>query len=260
MIDYFLENFKILFLIMVRVTTLFMFIPVLNSREIPFLLKSGLSLFIAIIALPFVRDTGFTLNDTTAISYFLAVLNEFLIGVTIGIIVYMFITVFILSGEYYSMQIGFGIIHTFDPMSQTSIPILGQFQSIIGYLVFILLRAHYYLIIAIIASYKYFPYYTFKKYNFAVQSIVKYFVDVFYIALIFAIPIIGVLLVATIIIGLLAKVAPQINLLVIGFPINIFLGIITLIFLEPILFTLSQEIIKMILTEIHNFMYNIRIY
>lgn len=258
MVEYFLNNFKILFLITVRVTTLFMFIPVLNSREIPKVLKVGIGVFVALIALPFVVKTGYKFDDNSAGLYFLAILNEFLVGATIGFLVYLFISLFILSGEYYSMQIGFGIVNTFDPLSQTTMPILGQFQSMIAFFVFILLRAHYYLIIAIISSYKYFPYYTLKKHAYVTESMIKYFSDVFYIALILAIPIIGVLLIVSLITGLLSKVAPQINLLVIGFPINIIIGIGTLILLEPLLYTITEEIVKLILTEVHNFMYNIK--
>lgn len=254
MLEYFLFNFQALFLIIVRVTSMLMFIPVFRGMEVPMTVKTGFSTFIALITLPYVVESGWTFDSSTTFSYFASIFNEIIIGATIGFIVYMLFTVFILSGQYYSMQIGFGIVNTFDPLSQTSIPIIGQFQNIIAMFIFIMLRAHSYLVIAVISSYKRFPQYSMNAFLFSVENMVNYFAQAFYIALVLAIPIMGALLILSLILGLLGKVAPQMNLMVLGFPLKIIVGLGTLTILEPILYTISENIIQRILTEVHNFL------
>ena len=83
--------------------------------------------------------------------------QEVLIGLYIGFLVSMMFAAFQLAGQYFAVQIGFGINEVFDPLAQVSIPLIGQLKNLMGLLVFLAINGHHFLIQAVYRSYELAP-------------------------------------------------------------------------------------------------------
>ncbi|MBP7651787.1 flagellar biosynthetic protein FliR, partial [Candidatus Dependentiae bacterium] len=192
--------------------------------------------------------------DINATAYLVNVVNQIIIGVIIGLTAQIFYLIFQVSGQFYTIQIGFGMINTLDPLSQTEIAILGTFQGIIGMIIFLLISGHHFIIYAIVKSFSYFPLYSLKLSGFTVEILTIAVTKMFYLGFMFAIPLIGIIFIMTMLLGLLAKIAPQMNLLMLGFPLNILVGLTVLLMLQALLLESSKEIFVYMMDYINQFL------
>jgi len=254
LIEFFVYNFKIFFLIFIRITSLFFTAPFFSSEDLPILIRAGLAFFVAIIIFPVVNGSISLTPDINATAYLVNVVNQIIIGVIIGLTAQIFYLIFQVSGQFYTIQIGFGMNNTLDPLSQTEIAILGTFQGIIGMIIFLLISGHHFIIYAIVKSFSYFPLYSLKLSGFTVEILTIAVTKMFYLGFMFAIPLIGIIFIMTMLLGLLAKIAPQMNLLMLGFPLNILVGLTVLLMLQALLLESSKEIFVYMMDYINQFL------
>lgn len=169
--------------------------------------------------------------------YFLSIIREILVGIFLGFIAYLFFTVVQIAGSFVDIQIGFGIANVFDPLTGASSPILGNLKYMIAMLLFLSLNGHHLLLKAIMESYEWIPLsnelFT-KIYNGQItEFVIKSFSTVFALSFQMAAPLIAALFLTDVGLGLLARVAPQFNILVIGAPLKMLIGFLLLILLFP---------------------------
>ncbi len=252
--DFFLYNFKIFFLIFVRITSLFFTAPFFSSEDLPLQIRTGIAFFTAIIIFPVVNGSLDLTPDVNSIAYVINIINQIIIGIIIGLTAQIFYLIFQVSGQFYTIQIGFGMINTMDPLSQTEIAILGTFQGIIGMIVFLYISGHHFLIYAITKSFAYFPLFSFNLSGFTIEMLTVAVTKMFYLGFMFAIPLIGIIFIMTMILGLLAKIAPQMNLLMLSFPLNILVGLATLLIIQALLLESSKEIFYYMMDYINQFL------
>ncbi|WP_312029505.1 flagellar biosynthetic protein FliR [Paenibacillus sedimenti] len=216
--------FKVLpsfLLIFCRITSFFVVVPVLSSRNVPTMFKIGLSIFISLIAF-----TTLSINEPVLIDgqYVLLILREMLVGIVLGFLAYIFFTVVQTAGAIMDMQIGFSMANVIDPLTGVSTPMLGNLKYMVAVLLFLTFDGHHYFIRAIIDSYQWIPLnnqlfdriYNGQISDFLFQSFSK----MFYLSFQLAAPVVAALFLADLGLGLLTRVAPQFNIFVIGAPLK----------------------------------------
>jgi flagellar biosynthetic protein FliR len=218
--------------------------PLFSSATIPQIAKIGLSMFIAAIVLPGVLESGYTIPDN-ALQYLLLVLGEVLVGILIGFFLVLIFSAFQLSGQFFSIQMGFGASQVFDPLAQIQIPLMGQFLNIIAMYVFISVNGFTkFVLVGVSRSFE-----ILKAVDLVTgrQVVVRFFIsslgNLFETALTIAFPILGTLFLISVSMGLLAKAAPQMNLLMMGFPIAIGTAFLVLFLILPLLMNVFGQII-----------------
>jgi flagellar biosynthetic protein FliR len=229
-------NFRVFLLIFARVVALMETAPLISSRAIPQTARLGFSLFVAVAVLPWVAGRGYAIPDRAGM-YFLLVLGEAAIGLILGFFLNLVFVVFQVGGQFFSLQMGFGASEVYDPLAQIEVPLMGQFLNLVGMLTFLVISgAQKLLLVGVYRSFQalravdlvmgrqvLFPY--------LVRSLGQLFMQ----ALTISFPILGTLVLVYVTMGLLAKAAPQMNLLLMGFPIAIGAAFIVLILLMPLL-------------------------
>ncbi|KRF31913.1 flagellar biosynthetic protein FliR [Paenibacillus sp. Soil787] len=240
---YFFQAIPIFLLIFCRITSFFVVVPILSSRNVPMMFKIGLSVFISFIIFatmglgkPFPMDG----------EYLLLIIREMLVGVLLGFLAYIFFTVVQIAGSFMDMQIGFSMASVIDPLTGASTPMLGNLKYMIAVLLFLSFDGHHFLIRAIIDSYRWIPLdnqlfariYDGQISNFLFQSLSK----MFYLSFQLAAPIIAALFLTDLGLGLLTRVAPQFNIFVIGAPLKMILGFFLLVILFPELISQFQHL------------------
>jgi flagellar biosynthetic protein FliR len=131
----------------------------------------------------------------------------------------------------FSLQMGFGASQVFDPLSQIQIPLMGQFLNIVAMLIFVNTSGFQKLFL--VGVYRSFE--RFRAVDLVLiredvtRQIMLRLSGLFQDALVIAFPILGTLVLVYVTMGLLAKAAPQMNLLVLGFPISIGITFVVLL-------------------------------
>ncbi|HMB19600.1 MAG TPA: flagellar biosynthetic protein FliR [Spirochaetota bacterium] len=254
--QYFVLQFQIFFLIMVRMAAMFIVAPFFSSGVIPLRMKGIVAFLLTLVMFPIVSSMGY--EPTTNMGLFaVMVTQEIIIGLFIGFLVAVIFSAFQLAGQFFSVQIGFGINEVIDPLAQVSIPLIGQFKNLIALLLFLAMNGHHVLIQAIYRSYELAPAFSLK--GTSSEGFLKFlmyaFSGMFVIALKIALPVVAIIFLITISLGILAKAAPQMNIMMLGFPFKIAVAFGMLIMVTPLVVRIMnvsiERTFKFISTVVH---------
>lgn len=257
---YFFNNFEIFLLIFTRMFAMFAVSPFFSSPLISVSLRSMLAFLVAILVFPLVSHAAPAVPDN--IWMFLAVVaSEFLIGMIIGFIASIFFTVFQMAGEYFSLLMGLSISEVIDPITQTEIPIVGQLQTLIAMLVFFSIYGDHQLVAAVVKSYSVLPLLDLTNLQ-LVKSLTDGFLvtisQMFVLSLKLALPLMGTLIILVISLALLSKAAPQMNIFMVGFPVQLGVGFVSLIVLAPLLGSAMARVFEIMNNQILMVIYALR--
>jgi len=254
-VNFLIYNFQFFLVAFTRTIGMLSILPLFSGINIPNRVRVVLAFFLSYIIFPIISQMGYELPKSLGDFFFLLV-GELIIGLLIGFFVFLIVSAFQLAAQIFSTSFGLGFIEVVDPLSETSIPTYGTLLLIFATMVFISVNGPFLSFQAIIESYKkiWLSNIRIETIEAAAKFIVSGFNAMFLIALQISIPIIGVIFIVDIVIGIIAKTAPQMNVLNLGFDVKIVLGLIlVIIFIGPIL-TLMQDVIKEAFYKIWHFL------
>jgi flagellar biosynthetic protein FliR len=225
-----------------RVLALFSALPVFAQRGVPARVRVALAFLIAVCAqatLPAMPLIA--LDSAPAI---LAIIQQVLIGVSLGFAVRIVFAAVEFAGELIGLQMGLNFSGFFNPMTGGEATAVSRFFSIAVSWLFIVTGGHLLLIGAVIQSFQVFPVgpepFAFLR---AVQPQV-WGAEVFRLGLWIALPMIAMLLFVNLVLGIISRVAQQMNIFSIGFPITVSVGLIGVLLTLPMMqmpFTMALE-------------------
>jgi len=218
------DTFLFFVLILMRVSGLFVSMPIIGSLNVPMMVKTGLSGLIAMLLVavmpPLSQGIPHSLGPFLVIGAY-----ELLIGIGMGFIVSLMFSAIQIAGELMDLQSGFGMMNIFNPAMETQFPIFGFYLFILWSMFFLWVNGHLVVLQVLGDSYKSLPIGILGSMdkNFG-WEIAKLGQIVFVFGVRLAGPIIVTMILAYAVMGILGRAIPQIHLLVIGFPITIGLG------------------------------------
>ncbi|NTW15965.1 MAG: flagellar biosynthetic protein FliR, partial [Syntrophaceae bacterium] len=133
-----------------------------------------------------------------------------------------------LAGQLIGFQMGFSIVNVIDPVNNEQVSIIAQFQYLIAMLVFLIMNGHHIFLYAIAESFRIIPPLGFHFSGELMQSVVVFVKNMLEVAIKTGAPIIAVLLFTSVGMGLIARTVPQINIFIVGFPLQIAIGLVSL--------------------------------
>lgn len=220
------SNLLLIFsLVFLRITGIIFTAPLFGSGLIDSRLKVFLSIIISLAIFNTIGNSSLNLVETNTLLLILIMLKELMIGVATGLLgQFLFIGVQF-GGQLMGFQMGFGIVNVVDPQTDTQMSIIAQFLNIVMILIFLSIGGHRILIEAIAKCFDIVPLGTFIFPAESFLFIVKIFSDVFFIAFKITAPVFVTLFVTSIVMGIIARLVPQINVLIVGFPLKIAAGL-----------------------------------
>lgn len=221
---YEVEVFKVFLLVMARVGGLVMSAPVLGSRNFQVTAKIGLIGLTALLVTPSIVALKQPV-PSEPLELALMGASELLIGMMMGFVMTLVFASIQVGGQIMDMQTGFGMMNVFNPALETQFPIFGFFLFITAVLVLLATGGHYLMLRALIASFEKIPLGGFTLREGLLRQVSLWGGAMFYDGLMIAAPVAAAMLVAYIVMGLLGRVVPQIQLFAVGFPITIALGL-----------------------------------
>ncbi|MDA8441521.1 MAG: flagellar biosynthetic protein FliR [Peptococcaceae bacterium] len=205
-----------------------MLAPVFGAKTVPTYIKIGLAMAFTVVVFPIVSH-GYT-PPSNLIEYGMALVQETMVGLSIGFISQKILYVLQGAGQIIDLQMGLAIGSLLDPINGVASPLSGNFYTVVATLLLLATNAHYYLIAAMVRSYSFIPLQGSIQINhslvdFAMQFVTGTFVESIQIAL----PIWGVLVITEIFLGFVSKALPQMNIFALSFPLKIILGFLLMI-------------------------------
>lgn len=207
-----------------RVLAVFASAPIFSSRSVPTRTKVGLAFVIALCLQPALPDQPIvSLNGPQVLG---AVLQQIIIGVSIGLAVRIVFGAVEMAGEIVGLQMGLNFAGFFDPTTNSQASTVGRFFGNIAMLLFVILNGHLLLIQAVVASFQTFP--VGEGAMDAVRTLRLHELGaiIFQYGLWIALPMIGMLLFVNVVMGIISRIAPQMNVFAIGFPLTLSVGLI----------------------------------
>jgi flagellar biosynthesis protein FliR len=225
-----------------RVLALFGSMPVMGQRMVPMRARVGLGFLVAFCAQATLPAMPVIALDTPLA--FLTVVQQLIIGVSLGFAVRIVFAAIEFAGEIVGLQMGLNFAGFFDPATGGQTTAMSRFFGVSVSWLFIVINGHLLLIAAVVQSFDAFPVsaepFAFLR---AVQPQV-WGAEVFRLGLWIALPMIGILLFTNLVLGVISRVAQQMNIFSIGFPITVAVGLIGALMTLPLMqmpFTMALE-------------------
>jgi flagellar biosynthetic protein FliR len=201
--------------------------PAASEAAVPRLVKIVLTLALAFLMAPLVQVPA-ELSIFSAAGMLSAVL-ELLIGVSIGMVVYLAFEALVFAGQSISLTMGLGFATLVDPQRGAQTPVLGQMFMIFGILTYLAINGHLLLLGALAESFHTLPIGAAHVDKNFLLSVVLWGARVFDTGLLIALPAVIALVIVNLALGVVTRAAPQLNLFGIGFTITLLSGFLVLI-------------------------------
>lgn len=240
-----IEYLESIILVFVRVTSIVVVAPFFSASEIPRRIKGIIAFFFTLIVMNTIDYTAVQYENI--FSYASLVLKESITGILIGLGSRLCLYILNFSGHMVDMEIGFSMVQEMDPTTNVNSTVTANFYTYVFMLFFLVSDMHYFIIDALFDSYKLIPVggavFRMDLYSIMLDYIVSFFIIGFRIIL----PIFCCILVINIVLGILAKIAPQMNMFVIGMQLKVFIGL----FLVFITLQLFAGVADFLFEEMH---------
>ena len=226
----------------VRILAMLSAAPAFGMRGVPAMVRVGLAVLVAVAvapALPAMPPVAFG----TAAAWML-LLQQLLVGGAIGLAMTLILSAVQLAGGVVGLQMGMGFATLFDPVQGVQVTSLASFLNLIAMLLYLALDGHLLLLAALVRSFTLLP--VAANPGLSAQSWQTLALSggaIFSLGLALAAPAVGVLLIANLGLGVLTKLAPQLNLFAVGFPLFFLLGFLALYLTMPVMQTATQHLV-----------------
>lgn len=218
-----LADFEILILILIRVSCFVSVAPFYGQKGAPARLKVGLSVFVSLLLYGFIDKTA--IEYTGLIGYAMIILKEGITGLLIGLGASICNSIILFAGHIISMDIGLAMATEFNPEMNTQSTLVGNLYNYFILLLLIVTNMHHVILRAITDSFIVVPI-NGQVFNWdhLLASMTQYVTDLFVIGFRIFLPVFACIMILNCILGILAKVAPQMNMFAVGMQMKIMVG------------------------------------
>jgi flagellar biosynthetic protein FliR len=207
-----------------RVLGLLTTMPVLSQRLVPMRVRIGLAFLVVLCAQASLPETPpIPLDNATSL---LVLMQQLLIGASMGFAVRIVFSAVELAGEIVGLQMGLNFAGFFDPATGSQTTALSRFHGTIISWLFIIINGHLLLVAAVVQSFHAFPVGPDPMALLRTLQAQTWGAEIFRIGFWLALPLIGMLVFTNLVLGVIARVAQQLSIFSIGFPITLTVGIL----------------------------------
>lgn len=214
-----------------RVSGLILIAPMFSSRTVPVMVRASLVVLLTILLHPVAMATlTHPVGLTPA-----ALLGEAVVGLSLGLAAALLIGAAEAMGDLLSVQIGISGAASLDPLTQMSVPVLGQFANLFATTLLLSLDGHVVMLRGLARTLELAPVAAPLQLTPGLGEMVALGSTLFTLALSFAGPVIAAILLANVALAVLGRAAPSLNVLGVAFPVQIGLGLLVFSFSIPLI-------------------------
>ena len=211
-------------MVLTRISAFFLVAPVFSWKSLPLRIKVALTILISIF---FATITPSSINayQVTPLRALLILGNESIYGFALGLIAMLLFSAVKACGRIIERQMGMAMAQILDPLTGDQGQPIGMLLVMVFIILFLTANGHHLFLLIISKSYEAFPAGTIPSITILLTGIAKASSTMLVAALRLSAPILAAFLLLMVILAVLARVAPETNILFISFPIRIGLGL-----------------------------------
>ncbi len=223
-----------------RVAAVFAGIPIFSGNQVPPQLRFGIAFLFALMTYPLVRDY-LPAGSLAPWALALVIGGDIVLGLLVGFLAQLVFMAAEFAGSVIGYQMGFAAANVFDPVNQQQVALIARFQSIFAIMLFLALDVHHLFLEALMASFEMLPPGSLDLRGGAIPMMVEVANHSLILSVRLVAPILVLLILSTLILGVMSRVFPQLNVFMLSFPINIGLSFIVMGLTLGIMATLLQN-------------------
>ena len=215
-------------LVLVRVSCFVFIAPFFSMSNTPRNVRIGVSLCLAVLLYQVVprRDISYD----TLLGYSIIVMKEAVTGFMIGFAANLCSTVVTFAGQIADMEMGLSMASMLDPATKQNSTITGVYYNYMVLLMLMVSGMHKYLFQALAETYLLIPVNGIViEGDSLIAAIIGFMSDYIIIGFRICLPIFAVMIILNAVLGVLAKVSPQLNMFAVGIQMKVLVGISILI-------------------------------
>lgn len=219
-----LANFEYFLLVLVRIATFVFSAPFFSLPNVPRMTKAGFSAIVAAMVTVFLAPTEAG-TYASVIGYAVLVVKEAITGLLIGYCANICNNIILFAGNIVDMDIGLSMATEFDPAMGTQVTLTGQLYFYLINMMLIVTGMYQYVLRAVIDSFQVIPLGGAVIHTDALlQTMISYMGNLFGIAFRIILPVFACTMILNCVLGVIAKVAPQMNMFSVGVQLKILIG------------------------------------
>jgi len=185
------------------------------------------------------------LGYTTFFGYTIILIKELFVGATIGFLANISLSIIGMAGQFIDREMGFSMVSNFDQTFNTDTTITAQFFSMLVMVIMLCSNMHYLVLQALSDSFDLIPIGGVTVHSDVLfEVMISYITNYFIVSLRISFPILIVIMLVNMVLGILAKTAPQMNMFVIGVQLKIFAGFVVLLIIIQFLPSITEFVYK----------------
>jgi flagellar biosynthetic protein FliR len=232
-------------MVLTRISAFFLLVPVFGWKLLPVVIKVAVAMLLAIF---FSSKTASAVSGSLGnpeqfsfMEVILLVANEATYGLALGLVVVLIFTVVKFSGQIAENQMGFSMVELFDPFTNEETQPIGSLLEMIFIILFLSANGHHLFLLIMSRSFEVFPAGSIPTISILAGGVMKAGSTMFIAALRLAAPMLTVFLLFMIVLAILARIVPEMNIFFISFPLRVGLGLLMTTVFLPFIYSFIGE-------------------
>lgn len=232
------EHLEFYLLILIRISSFVMAAPFFSYNAIPIRVKAAVSILLSIVAIQVTPVVE--LEYTGIIGYSALILQEAAVGLILGFMCNICLYIIAFAGQVMDMEMGLSMASMFDPLSRIQVSVTGNMYTYLVMLIMAVTNMHYYVLRAILDTFRYFNIGRAVFSGNVVETAIDFMGNYFLIGFRIVLPVFACMLVINVVLGVLSRAAPQMNMFVVGMQVKVLVGILILLIIIPTVPTITN--------------------
>ena len=218
LLDLYAQQFYVFVLVLTRVSGLVLVAPIFGSRNVPMHVRGFLAVGLSLIVTPL--QTPAAVDPSNLIDLLLLIGREALLGLALGLAVLILFTGLQLTGQVIGQISGMSLADVFDPSYEADVSIFSQLLDVIAIAAFLAIGGHRQVLEALLDTFQARPPGVGEFPLGVAATLAELLGESFAIGVRAAAPVMVALLMSVLILGLISRTLPQLNVIAIGFNLN----------------------------------------
>ena len=242
-----IEAFLLVFL---RISAIIVLMPVFGEQTTPARVKAGLALIVTFLVFPTLHVPDVIRGTETLALLIVRMAGEVIVGSAIGFSARVIFAGVQMGGELLGIQMGVSIANVLDPITSVQASIISELLYIVALIVFLQVDAHHIYLAAVSESFKTVPILGVHLGSSLAREMLLMTQAVFVTSIKISAPVMAVLLFINVGLGIVARTVPQVNVFIVGFPLQVAGGLIFIGLSMPLMISLLAGDFQAALTDV----------
>ena len=207
-----------------RTSGIFFISPFFGSMNVSNRLRAGAAIAVAVLLFPVVASQAVIEAPASTVMFALTVAKEIFVGWLIGLVGYITLAAVNTAGKIMDMQVGFAVVNMMDPTTMQQAGLLGTFLYNLTIIYFLITNGHHVILSALAESFQIIPLSSMVWNDSLPMLINDLTAGIFLNGMKIAMPVTFAILLTNVGLGILARTMPQMNIFVVGIPMQLMIG------------------------------------